>query len=64
MRTILTWEATTTGWQRFNIDPIIVATGTVMDLVAVVRYVTEAPITWSGDWNYLTPNNAGTPATG
>jgi hypothetical protein len=57
-------QATATGWQTilpFAAEPV--AVGTVYDLVLVVQDRTGG-VPFSGDWDYLTPNNQAIPAPG
>ena len=64
VREALTFEATGSGWQEFNLDAAIIMAGTVLDVVAVVSEPDPTPTTWTGNWNYATPNNEGVPVSG
>ena len=61
---LATFTAATDGWVEFNINAALVGVGTKFDLVAAVQEPDPTPTTFNGNWNYQTPNNAGTPASG
>jgi len=58
------FTATTDGWSSVTIQPKIVGTGVEFDIIAVVNKPADVPATWTGDWNYQTPNNPTTPTSG
>ena len=59
-----TREAQSDGWVEFNVAPKLLLAGTTFDLVAVVQEPDPSPTTFTGNWNYLTPNNVAVPTTG
>ena len=61
---VLSFTASTSGWQDFSISPTIVTSGSTIDLVAIVSQPDPTPTTWSGSWNYQKPNNQGDPGIG
>ncbi len=61
---LLAFTSTSTGWQGFPLSSVIVPSGTVLDLVALVREPDPTPTTWTGDWNYTTPPNPGPTVAG
>lgn len=61
---VLTFTADTTGWQSFTISPVIVTEGTVFDLSVLVQEPDPTPTTFTGNWDYDTPTNPTTPASG
>lgn len=61
---IATIDATTTGWLELALDPIIAPIGSTFRLLAAISEPATTPTTWQGVWDYLTPTNAGTPASG
>ncbi len=58
------FEASNTGWQKFNVTPVIVEAGTVLDLVAVTTEPADTPVTVDAQYSYNTPQNHRVPATG
>lgn len=58
------FTATTTAWKTFNTPTTIVGAGSKLDLVVVAREPDPTPTTWTGDWNYTNPKNAGAPGAG
>lgn len=52
------------GWAEFGLSDTIIPAGVVFDLFARVQEPDPTPTTFTGNWNYDTPNNAGTPASG
>ncbi len=52
------------GWVEVSVTPTIILSGTVFDVVAVVQEPDPTPTIITANYNYLTPNNTGTPATG
>ena len=61
---VSTFLAASDGWAEFNISPTIVLSGTVFDLIMQITAPSDTPVTFAYDWNYQTPQNAGTPGTG
>jgi len=61
---VLQFTATADGWTEFAISPIILPPATVFDIICNVSEPDPTPTTFTGPWNYLTPNNPGTPAAG
>lgn len=61
---LLDFVAVRDGWQEVAVDPTIVSSGTVFDLLVQINEPDPTPTTWVGTWNYQTPNNAGIPAAG
>ena len=61
---VATFVANSTGWYNINLDAIIIGDGTLFDLIAIVDEPDPTPTTFSGDWNYTKPQNAGIPGTG
>lgn len=61
---LASFEATTDGWANYAIDPVLVASAAKFDLLVVVKSGAPAETTWTGDWDYTSPQNAGVPATG
>jgi hypothetical protein len=53
-----------TGWTEFNIPQILMLPGTFFDVVAYVDEPDPTPVSFSGDWNYTTPNNQEVPGPG
>ena len=53
-----------TGWVTYSINPELAAAGTVFDVVVIAKQVDASPVTWSGNWDYDTPNNSSTPTAG
>lgn len=58
------FTADTTGWVEFAASGIIVGNGLAFDIIAVVQEPDPTPTTFTGNWNYLTPNNVTIPASG
>ncbi|RLA64284.1 MAG: hypothetical protein DRQ78_06160, partial [Epsilonproteobacteria bacterium] len=52
------------GWSEANITPMFIGAGTVFDITVVERESEPVAYSWTGDWNYDTPNNTGTPNNG
>ena len=52
------------GWQEFGLAPTLVLPGTVFELLVVVTEPDPTPTTFTGNWNYTTPNNPDTPGAG
>jgi hypothetical protein len=50
-------SATTTGWVKLNITPIIVPLGKVFDLVTQIAEPADTPVTVDANYNYLVPQN-------
>ena len=51
------------GWIEFGLPGDLEDTS-VFDLVVVVAEPDPTPTTWSGNWNYITPNNNAIPGAG
>ena len=60
---VAAFTATTTGWRQFEVQGILL-TGTTMDVLCRVTQPDPAADTWSGSWDYDTPNNFSAPASG
>jgi hypothetical protein len=58
------FTATDTGWFYFNMPPMIVLAGDEFDLITAVNEPDPTPTTWTADYNYTTPQNAGNPGIG
>jgi len=58
------FTAISTGWTEFNVAETIILAGTTVDIVVYASKPDDIPTTWSGDWDYLTPNNAVAPVVG
>ncbi len=58
------FTAGSTGWIEFGVTPKVIPAGTTVDLIQVVQEPDPTPTTFTGDWNYTTPNNTGTPGAG
>ena len=58
------YTATDTGWYEFAIDVLLISPGTKFDLLVVISETAPVETSWSGDWNYTTPNNPGEPVAG
>ena len=56
--------ATATGWREFGLTQTIISSGTTFDLVAIVSEPDATPTVWTGNWDYVKPNNEGPPLTG
>ena len=52
------------GWVVLSITPALIVVGAVFDIIARVSNDNLVPITFNGDWNYTTPQNAGAPNAG
>jgi len=61
---LLSWEAITTGWVEYSIAPTIYPEGTTFELWLAIAEPDPTPTVFSGDWQYLTPNNPAIPASG
>lgn len=61
---ILSFVGTATGWREFTLAPIIALSGEVFELWVGTTEPDATPTTITGDWNYQTPNNQGTPGIG
>ncbi|RLB98392.1 MAG: hypothetical protein DRH90_21980 [Deltaproteobacteria bacterium] len=58
------FTANTTGWASFTLIPRLILPGLSFAIVQTVNEPDPTPTVWTGDWDYQTPNNAGTPASG
>jgi hypothetical protein len=61
---LLSWKATTTGWDEFSIISKIIPDGVRFRLALVITEPDPVPTTWTGNWDYTTPNNPGIPTSG
>lgn len=61
---LLVWTALADGWVERNIIPKIAIAGTKFDLVIAIKKPADVPVSFSGPWNYQTPNNEATPGAG
>jgi hypothetical protein len=61
---LVNFTATQTGWTEFAIDPKVILAGSLFDLIALVAEPDPTPTEFTGDWNYLKPNNSATPLAG
>jgi hypothetical protein len=64
VRQELIFTAENTGWRDVALQAQIIEIGTVFDLVCVVQEPDPTPTTFTGDWNYTTPQNSAPPAVG
>jgi hypothetical protein len=64
VRQELIFTAEITGWREVAIQAEIIKIGSVFDLVCVVQEPDPTPTTFTGDWNYTTPQNSVPPAVG
>ena len=61
---ISSFTATVSGWVNFNIIDVFVNAGEPFDLIVKINEPDPAPVIFTGDWNYFTPNNDDAPAVG
>jgi hypothetical protein len=61
---IVSYEASTTGWYEATFAPQLILPGSVFELWAAVQEPDPTPTIWTGNWNYITPPNPGTPVSG
>jgi hypothetical protein len=52
------------GWIEFNMVPVLIPDGTKFDLVVIATEPDPAPTTFSGNWDYQTPQITTVPASG
>lgn len=64
VRFLNAFTADTTGWREFGIVPDLHPAGTTFDLMVIVQQPDPAPVTYTGDWSYSTPNNPTIPLSG
>lgn len=56
--------ASSTGWLELNVSGDLVGVGETVDILKYIDEVDGTPTSWSGDWDYDTPNNASSPDPG
>jgi len=56
--------ATETGWKEVVIPSEIIPAGTNFRVLLATNEPDPTPVSWTGDWDYDTPNNDGTPTAG
>jgi len=61
---ILSFDATTTGWHEASLTPQFILAGTVFELWSAAQEPDPTPTIWTGNWDYGTPPNPGTPVSG
>lgn len=61
---IVSFSANTSGWQEFGLSPSIIRENTDFDIVVVASEPDPTPTTFTGDWDYGTPNNPSPPSSG
>ena len=61
---IIDFIATETGWNEVAIPSEIIPAGTNFRVLLATNEPDPTPVSWTGDWDYDTPNNDGTPAAG
>ncbi len=61
---LLSFNASSTGWLLFNLPILAIPTGSDFAILQSVSEPDPTPTVWTGDWNYLTPNNANNPLAG
>lgn len=61
---LISFRATESGWKTFGVANVIVSAGNTFDMIAFVQEPDSTPITWVGNWNYITPNNSVIPLAG
>lgn len=62
--TLRSFEATITDWVEIAGPGNVLAAGTQFEVALYVTEPDPSPTTFSGNWNYTTPNNATPPTTG
>ena len=60
----LDFIANATGWQEFQTGSSILRPGRTFSIFAITDEPDATPTTWTGNWNYTTPQNPGVPASG
>jgi len=61
---LILFTAEATGWQEFNISPVIVTSGSTLEIISIAHETDPTPAEWSADWYYGTPQNPAVPAAG
>ena len=61
---ILAFIATTNGWLELPISDHFVLAGETLDIFATITEPNPIPVTFTGEWDYVTPQNDDVPATG
>jgi len=64
LKQLLAFTADSTGWREFNIDTVIIGDGAEFDLLCQVQEPDPTPTTFTGNWNYQTPQNPIVPTAG
>ena len=64
IREIISFTARQTGWVDLNLAPAVFNANAIFELVVVAQEPDPTPTIFTGDWNYITPNNASVPASG
>lgn len=64
IKELVTFNARESGWKEITVNPLLVESGDVLDLLTTVMEPDAAPSIWSASWDYKTPNNDTTPSLG
>jgi hypothetical protein len=64
INSLTSFTAETSGWTKFTIEPLIVGSGNVFELVSITTPPAGVPVEVDAIYNYLTPQNASPVATG
>lgn len=61
---LLSFTSVTTGRRELAVDEILIKANSKFDIVSISAEPNATPTTWTGDWDYKTPNNDNTPGQG